>query len=263
MSNDQKPWERVAHGVMDVVGTTAQKVFGHHAKPALDSINQAYDEKEKDRTRNAQDEYLRASFQELARTEQLYADHSQELKALTKQEQFQGAPAAEKEAALKELYARQEAEKEDFFKAQEEHNKAIFKDLEQQRALLDNKEYNERLQLHEMVSQERADELRAREALLEQRRQETEVLKPAFEDVERAEAARRAFELQKLDEDHQKTLDDARAALDNAMARGMEQAEAERRLAELAERLAAEREAKIKEQQERMDRFADLYGRDR
>jgi hypothetical protein len=43
----------------------------------------------------------------------------------------------------------------------------------------------------------------------------------------------------------------------------MEQAEAERRLAELAERLAAEREAKIKEQQERMDRFADLYGRDR
>lgn len=259
----QKPWERVAHGVMDVVGNTAQKVFGHHAKPTLDKVNQTYEEKEKERARAAQDERLHASFQELAKTEALYADHSQELKTLTEQEQFKGMPAVEKEQELQALYARQDAEKEEFFKAQEERNKAVFKDLEQQRGVLENKEYNQRLELHEMVSQERADELTARQQLLDQRRQETEVLKPAFEDVERAEAARRAFELQKLDEDHQKTLGDAHAAADNAVAKGLDRDEANRRVAELAERLAAEREAMIKEQQERMNRFEDLYGRDR
>ena len=182
-------------------------------------------QKQKSLQREAEDKKLQASLDNLAKDGRFDADHNQDLRKLIEQEQHLGPAAVTHEPTLKRPGDRPEP--------------------------------------RELVSQHKADELRARQVLLNHGRQETELIRPADDHMARAEESRNAYEMDKLRLDHEKILKKARAAADNAMAKGLSQDEANQRVVDLAKQLDAQRQAKVHEQQQRWKRIEDQYGRHR
>lgn len=247
---------RALNGVMDVFGPSAQRKFEEMARPIVERFDRSMD----DKARDDLDGKLRQSFQELEKTEQLYKDQDREFSELIASDDFQKADAIAKEQQAKKLIAGQEQAKEQFFKEQEARDQEIFKDLERQRGVLDDRQELARSDLASDIANERAQEIAAREAVLEQRRQETEVAKPDFADVERAEATRRDLEMKQLSEDQEKQQADALKNMERQGRDPAEVAEAMRRQQEIFEK---QQEDLRREQEERMQRFAKLYDRDR
>ncbi len=259
-SEMMKALGRTINGAMDIAGSTAQKVAEYYAKPTLDKVNDAYDEKAKERERNDLDQKMRDSFKELAETERLFKEHDYKLDQLRQSDEHTKAELFEKETQLKDLFEQQDREKDAFFKQQEQRDKEIFNDLQQQRDSFFAKEDQQRLEATKDIDTQKEIDAKEREALKEQRLKETEFTKPDFADVDRAEANRRDIELKQLDQNHQEMMGNAKQVAQDAVDKGrLDHAEADKRLQDLAEKLEQERQALIREQMERMKRFEQLY----